>query len=165
MIIYFASFQFFFIFLFFWVRVLLLYWIESLGAPRGSPGGTFYALCTVILTKSVVCTDFIAKIVAQLQTCQKVVPVFVSLGPCAAAIVNRHYICARDTSRTLKKSAQNKFWTTKFSEITNPSNQDSQKSHTFAIWEEQKYCSCYIAKYHKNCVFWYMGASYSLVLL
>ena len=89
--------------------MLYLHELESLGAPRGSPGGTFYALCTVILTKSVVGTDFIVKIVARLQLCHKVVPVFVSLGSCAAAIVNRHYICAKDTSRTLKKSEENKF--------------------------------------------------------
>ena len=52
--------------------MLYLYELESLGAPRGSPGGTFYALCTVILAKSVGGTGFIAEIVARLQFDQKV---------------------------------------------------------------------------------------------
>ena len=77
--------------------------IEILNAPSGSPGGTLYALWTVNLTKNVVGAHFIAKIVARLRFFQKVATSFVFCASFGRSTASRHYICARDISRTSKK--------------------------------------------------------------
>ena len=131
------------------VRVVQVQRVEILGAPRGLPGGTFYAPCTANLTKNIVGTQHVAKIVARLYFLQKMLRFSVFFDSCGPSKASRHYICPKDTFRSLTKIKNKCISNDETVEKTNPSIQNSRKSCVSTTQSRQKCVSCYTLKYYK----------------